>query len=298
MSYADRYIKFMSSGEMLQNDPTDVYSIIKSEEIRDFFKSHIRLNVFEREQIILKSFIPMQQKIDMVKKLALYGTEREDAVLNEHCSIFEKCMTDIFHPVERSIFIFECAELYIEDCCITEYRHLDGAFDTMEELFCEVRARFKNIETQVYGYITLLQIPRSGKSKNLFDFTIYWINGYWQVKDIMMYRKDMRSYGFSEEAIYQLFAYEFEHFPLPFENRSRLKLQTPFMEEPFYGILDSGCGYPEEWHHYLWDEKIVAAAEDVQGLYKGEWTKSCFPLSYLKLSLDGDYSTLDWVERA
>lgn len=29
MSYADPYIEFMSTDEMLQNDPTDVYSIIK-----------------------------------------------------------------------------------------------------------------------------------------------------------------------------------------------------------------------------------------------------------------------------
>ncbi len=297
MSYADRYIESMSSDEMLQNDPTDVYSIIKSWEIREFFKNHIKLDVFEREQIILKSFISMQQKINMIKELALHGIERETAVLNEHCSIFEKCMTDIFHPVIRSIFIFECAEVSFEDYYITEYKHIVGAFDTMEELLCEVKTRLKGIETKAYGYITLLQIPQSEKNKNLFDFTIYWIDGCWQVKDIMMDKKDMRRCGVSEETIEQLADYVFEHFPLPFENRSRLKLQTPFMEEPFYGILDSGCGYPGEWHHYLWDEKIMAAAENVEGLYTGEHMKSCVPLSYLKLSLDGDYSTLDWVER-
>lgn len=34
MSYADRYIEFMDSDEMNRNDPPDVYSIIKSSEIR------------------------------------------------------------------------------------------------------------------------------------------------------------------------------------------------------------------------------------------------------------------------
>ena len=47
MSYADRYIEFMSSDEMIRNDPSYVYTVIKSSEIRDFFKKHIRLNVFK-----------------------------------------------------------------------------------------------------------------------------------------------------------------------------------------------------------------------------------------------------------
>ena len=196
MSYAERYTEFMSANEMIQNDSSDVYSIIKSSEIRDFFKNHIRLSVLEREQIILKSYISMQRKISMIKQLALYGTEQDAALLKEHCRLFEKCMADIYHPVRSTVFIFEYVEPYFEDCRIKENRYLDGAFDTAEELLCKIKSGLKNIEMQSYGYITLLQIPQSGKSKNLFDFTIYWIDGCWQVKDIMMDEKDMLSCGF------------------------------------------------------------------------------------------------------
>ncbi len=71
-------------------------------------------------------------------------------------------------------------------CRIKENRYLDGAFDTVEEVFGKEESDLKNIEMQSYGYITLLQIPQSGKSRNLFDFTIFWIDGCWQVKDIMI----------------------------------------------------------------------------------------------------------------
>lgn len=298
--YADRYIEFMSSSERIQNDPSDVYATIKSLEIRNFFKNHIRLNVLEREKIILKSDISMQQKISMIKQLALYGSEQDAALLNEHCGILKKCMADIYHPAQRTIFILEYVEPYFEDCRIKKNRYLNGAFDTIEEVLCKAESDLKNIEMQRYGSITLLQVPRSGKRKNLFDFTISWIDDSWQVKDIMLDEKYLLSCGFSKKAVEYLLIWSFvslEHFPLPFEEKSQLKLQTPFMEEPFYGILDSGCGYMGEWHHYLWDKKIMTSIENVRDLYTRENMKNCVSLSYMELSLYSGYSTLDWVER-
>ncbi|MBD5495152.1 MAG: hypothetical protein HDR12_12495 [Lachnospiraceae bacterium] len=213
----------------------------------------------------------------------------------------------------------ECVETCFEGCRIKENRYLDGAFDTMEELLCKAesymsvgkaakervigelpcktKSGLKNMEMQLYGYITLLQILRSGKSKNLFDFNIFWIDGCWQVKDIWMDDKDMLSCGISKRAINQLSDRCLEHFPLPFEDKSRLKLQMPFMEEAFYGILNSGCGYPGEWHHYLWDENVMASSVNVRGLYTRENMNSCVSLSCMELS-NSIYSTLDWLEQA
>lgn len=297
MSYTDRYIEFMDADEMNRNDPSDVYSIIKSSEIREFFKHHIMLNVLEREQIILKSYISMQQKISMIKQLASYGAEQDAVLLDEHCNIFEKCMADIYHPAERTVFIYEHVEPYYENCRIKKNRCLDRVFDTVEELLCQVMADFKNMEMGLYGYVSLLQIPQSGKNKNPFDFTVFWIDGCWQVKDIVLNEKEMVSYGFSERAIDRIDR-GFGHFPLPFEDRSRLKLQTPFMKEPFCGILDSGCGYPGEWHHYLWDENIMTSIENIRGLYTRKNMTGCIFLSDIELYIGSGYSTLDWIERA
>lgn len=297
MSYTDRYIESMDADEMNRNDPTDVYSIIKSSEIREFFKHHIRLNVLEREQIILKSYISMQQKIGMMKQLAPYGTEEDVVLLDEHCRIFEKCMADIYHPAERTVFIYEQVEPYFENCRIRKCQCLDQTFDTAEELLCQVKEDFKNMEMKMYGYVSLLQIPPLGKNKNPFDFTVFWIDGCWQVKDIMPDKKEMMNCGFSERAI-DRYDWGVGHFPLPFEDGSRLKLQTPFMEEAFCGILDSGCGYPGEWHHYLWDEDIMTSIGNVRGLYTRENMKNCISLSDIELRINGSYSTLDWIERA
>lgn len=301
MSYADRYIEFLDADGIFQNDPTDVYSVIKSPEIRDFFKNHIRLNVLEREQLLLKSYISMRQKIDMLKKLAPYGTEQEADLLNGHCAVLEQCMADIYQPNKRSIFVFECAEPYFEDCRIMEMKHINGFFDTMDELIHEIESCFRNSETQLYGYITVLQLPRSGKTRTPFDFTVFWINGSWQVKDIIVDAGHMVKLGFAEKAVRGLDGYsmsELVHFPLPFENGNRLRLQTPFMEGPFYGILDSGCAFPGEWHHYLWNEKNAVSLKNKKNLYTRKNMKNCVSLSSIELSIYSGYSTLDWLERA
>ncbi len=83
-----------------------------------FFKNHIRLDILEWEQILLQSYVSMQQKISMMKELALYGTDYEFGLLNEHCAILEQCMSDIYQPTRRSVFVLECVEPYFEDCHI------------------------------------------------------------------------------------------------------------------------------------------------------------------------------------
>ncbi len=154
---------------------------------------------------------------------------------------------------------------------------------------------------QLYGYVTLLQIPRSGKTKTPFDFTMFWMDGEWQVKDIIVDKEYMIQSGFSEknmEGSDQDNRFMPRHFPLPFENGERLKLQMPFMEEPFYGILDSACGYPGEWHHYLWNENIMALLENKRNLYTRENMEKCVNLSHMEIFVYNGYSILDWLERA
>ena len=61
--------------EDYEDNPTDVYSVIKSSEVRDFLRNEAKLDIFEKEQIILHSYIPVRQKIAMLKQLADMGNE-------------------------------------------------------------------------------------------------------------------------------------------------------------------------------------------------------------------------------
>ena len=61
----------------------DVYSIIRSAEIREYFQKEDCMGIFEKEQLINHSLISLQQKETMLKQLSETGNE-EDKGLVEH----------------------------------------------------------------------------------------------------------------------------------------------------------------------------------------------------------------------
>ena len=70
---------------------------------------------------------------------------------------------------------------------------------------------------------------------------------------------------------------------MPFEDGSRLKLQLPFMEEPFDGIISSVDAYG--WYNNLYDENDPEREQFIS-------------LSYAEINMCSRYSPLDWIERA
>lgn len=126
--------------------------------------------------------------------------------------------------------------------------------------------------------MTVSQLPQDAKVKEAFRFTLYWIDGSWQIKDLEIDEKDLEAQGVSEDTVrqYGFWGLTTRH-PLPYKVGDRLKLQLPFMKVPYYGILGSekdgnGC-----WYHWLNDWEI--------------------DLSYAEIDLTSRYSTFDWIER-
>lgn len=106
----------------------------------------------------------------------------------------------------------------------------------------------------LYGLVSVVQVPQDEKLRTPFAFTLFWIDGKWQIKDISAYdEKCLKVRGFSEDTVFR-FDTTRGSYPLPFENGSRLKLQLPFIEEPFYGILSSEKDGYGQWYHHLYDE--------------------------------------------
>ncbi len=299
MSGLSQQKEHTGSDEKNPDAPFDVYSVIRSPEIRDFYRNNGKLDISKQGEIVLHSYIPMHRKIGMLKTLALQEKETEGGILDDVCSILKKCMDDIYVPAERTVFILEYVISAFEDYGFHDKNSVDGFYDTAEEMFCHIEKSFEGSGRYAHGYVSLLQVPQSEKTKNPFDFTVCWLDGQWQVKDIMMeedYLKSLINHGIREEAAGLLDYYDtavFEHFPLPFADGSRLKLQTPCMSEAFYGILGSRYDpWHDEWYHYLLDENKPEPPEN-EG-----YRKNSVSLHSIELDDFSGYSTLDWLERA
>lgn len=283
--------------EMRQEETLDVFSVIRSPEIREYYWENVRLDIWEKKQLILCSYLSMTQKIRMAKQLALQGTEQERKVLLEACGVLEKCMADIFEPEEPTVFAvsYVVPDFNFPECRFEEKSELEEFFATAEELLASIQKCYESGEEGIYVRVNVIQLPQIGKLKQPFDFTVFWLDGCWQVKDILLHhvRVTEDEAGSAEwQANYFYDTYTFEHFPLPFEDGCGLKLQTPFMEKPFYGILDSQYDGVCEWHQYLWDEEEAKLPE-----VKREIRKSVVLHEQFLGSFSG-YSPLDWTERA
>lgn len=272
----------------------DAYSLIKSPEIRDFFRTSKKLGIFDQEQVILHSYIPLRQKMAMLKQLSYTGDEGEAALINEMHDFIAGYLEQICNPAVRTVFSLECVDTYLENGNIKTGREYWGVFDTVDEVVMKMEELIEDMEENEissHGLVSVVQVPRDEKLRQPFEFSIFRINGEWQVKDIFIYDIDRftaHDSSISENTSFRFSNNAFSH-PLPFEHGSRLKFKLPFMEKPFYGVLSSKKDENGNWHHYLYDDNT----EEQEGT-----RSNVIDLSYMEVNQYSGYSSLDWIERA
>jgi hypothetical protein len=267
------------SGNADRDDAFDVYGVIRSEEIREYYRKEDPMGILEKEQLILHSYTSVEQKVTLLKELSRTCSKEESRMLDEMRRVYEKYIRQLRHPDVRTIFLLEYVEQGYDEGRIIVPGVLGGAFDTVEEVEGELTKIYGGVEEMVFGRVTVLQVPKKEKVKEAFCFGLFWIDGKWQVKDFSVREEVLKAQGVSADTVERFCEYSMRH-PLPFENGCRLKLLLPFMKEPVYGILESekdgnGC-----WYHFL------------------NVGNESFDLSYSKIDLTSEYSSLDFIERA
>ncbi len=265
-----------------RDDAPDVYSVIRSAEIRDYYRKKGVFTIFEKEQLILHSFIPVQQKTDMLRRLSKVGSVEESCRIDEMCRLYSAYIDMVHYPAVRTVFILECNEWSQDGSRIDAGTWGVEAYDTVSEITGEMDRIYGGMETKANACVTVLHVPQDGKVKEAFQFTIFWIDGKWEIKDLYVEDRELEMQGVSKDTIYRYGDDSLYH-PLPFESGSRLKLQLPFMERPIYGILESELDGNGCWYHFLFCE--------------GEGLPS-FNLTSAEINLTSGYSSLDWIGRA
>ncbi len=262
-----------------RNNTFDVYGVIRSEEIREYYRKEDPLGIFEKEQLILHSHTSVERKTALLKELSRTCGGEESRRVDEMRRVYEKYIEQVRHPHVRTVFLLEYAEQDCDGGRIIALGVLGGAFDTVEEVEGELTKVYGGMEEMVFGRITVLQVPQKGKVKEAFCFNLFWMDGKWQIKDLSVREEELKEQGVSSDTAERFCEYSMRH-PLPFENGSRLKLLLPFMTEPVYGILESEKDGNGHWYHFL------------------NVGNESFDLSYSKINLTSEYSSLDFIERA
>lgn len=267
----------------------DIYSVIRSPEVREYYRREDPFGIFEKEQLILHSYTSVQQKAALLEQLLKVGNEQERRKISEMCRVFRDYIERIYHPTVRTLFLLEASRLTWDEGGIDTMKYgLDGVYETIDELIAGM-ADCYGCEEKYCADVVVVEVPQGKKATTPFGFSLYLIDGKWEIKDIRLgYEfESLRAKGFHKDTEERFRDCCGGRHPLPFENGCRMKLQLPFMEEPFYGTLRSELDKCGTWYHFLYyvDERSYEGTSYVE-------------LSLWEINQVSDYSSLDWIERA
>lgn len=268
----------------------DVYSLIRSAEIRDYYRRENVCDNWEKKAILIQhGYIPVQQKAAMLRQLSRTGTVEEKRLTEEMCLIYSQYIDMVYHPSVRTLFVVESTTLWWDAVAgrIDDNLSLGGVYESLDEVIAQMEEFCGNKREKARARVTVLHVPPDEKVKEVFQFDLFWIDGKWEIKKFSINDGALRTQGINDDAI-DFFDYAggCQYHPLPFENGCRLKFRLPFMDEPVYGTLESELDGNGCWYHFLY-------FDDIDGVSGGS-----VMLTNAEIDLTSGYSSLDWIERA
>ena len=294
---------------------TDFYNLIRNEEIRNFFRENDVLGYDgDKAMLICHSYLHVDKKISLLRELSqVVNNDHIKEEIANSIQFGNEALEIIKKPLERCLYVLIipgiqwthddefCQSLYV-------YNDLSMYADTFEEVLNLAKSIDPNQSIE-FG-LEVIRFPE-GKERNDeqedadITVTLSWIDGKLDILGFDLYT-DWKSLGVRSDK-YNYFTRDFEHFPLPFEDGCQLKIQTPIMQKPIFGVLKKErfpeWGEEKDWVK-LYGKKVLV-----------EWTHELYPvntppedrsyennldrieLTFQQIDMISEYSVLDWVER-
>lgn len=298
----------------------DVYSLIRSEEVREYLRKHRKFTVLEQEVIIRNSYYTIEQKLVFMRQLlAEASKDGEDKgairLLEDRVRMYEFIVNFIHNPGDDVIYMAQ------EETDGYNICREDNDYRLSEKIYADTHyfRRFEDVIKYWEGAVgaeytvcvDMILLSERGAKYNADEIVQpLWFNmaiGLDGKVRIMSFGIDdawFERKGFLIDCFWD--NHEMFRSPLPFEHGSRIKLQTPKMLKPIYGVLDSSqdhCGF---WYHFLCVEDEEHDFNAVKKLMEEDkiWVEynnrqvDVIDLSYPQLDMFDNFLTYDWIESA
>lgn len=288
----------------------DIYSIIQSKMVGDFLRNNRIFSALEQEYLIRKSYHSIEQKLIWMKELLKDSAGEADPILAERVRLFETIIDFIYKPNEDVLYLtFEDFTGYSErnvnnyelSRSIAPVTHYFKTMDEVMRYWSVDVGKSREVLIRVDMVCTSQWKAQSDELEQPVWFTIVNKNGKLQIMNVGISREWFLRKGFSKLCLQKYSINEFRS-PLPFENMERVKLQTPTMGNPIYGVMDSSKDCFGCWYHFFLCEDSLHDAEALRKIITG---RNVYPkeleyidLSYPLLEPCEDYLTYDWIELA
>lgn len=285
-------LKAITKEEMIdKNGKLDVYSFMRSTEIREYMRRNKTFDLEDTIYIILKSMNPYDIKLEALRLLAT------DKDLSEHdrrhalyvVKYTERILQEICHPDSPTILsVMECyttepIELNTYDASIHEYNNEDY-YSSYQE-FIEYNSKdIPEEDEELPRYETNIVYPgKDTLHNNPICFSATWFDGVIGIYSIVVEDNWGEDLGFKESITDYYWTGHAGRYSLPYPSMSKVKLQTPFMQEPLLGILESSLDGLGCWYHFFYPYT------------KHGLSKKLLDFSYHSLDLSDDFTVFDWL---
>lgn len=232
------------TGRIKPEDSLDIYSLIRSEEIREYYRNKVELSAEVKESIITCCYQSLHKKWKLLQMLAAQLEGEEQRKVEEMAALHEwmakvfyypaLCYadSDAFYAVNKLAFDNTpdftgsqaklCDEYIVETVYFSSINEVKKYLDSCTE------------EHILYTVDVVIK-PIREKSWQPIRYVVAKIDG--AVEPIQCY-VDMDFEGEIEwkEAL-DRYQSDTLHVDLPFEHGCRVKVQLPMMTEPVYGVL-------------------------------------------------------------
>ena len=314
----------------------DIFNLIRSREIREYFRKNWKMNIEQKLSLIARSYVDISVKIDYLHHLAEECNRRDRALVRDMIKYMELGYRSIIQPEASALYILHIqgydgpnledeADFDLNDAlCVYSYRN--EYFTSYNEVINYVEIERDGSATIDWGaYVEQINFPfseeqldekRDGLSRQYAEdwgFWLFWSDGKWILKNFEKYLGSRlgvdemelwcKKIGISKDVVDMSTRFDYHElghqFSLPFERGTKLKLQTPFMYKPIFGIFDSYC--PSGINHiYLCAEDSFPFDKSLENTPEEERVNgNHLILSYQMLTGDSNiFSTWDWLERA
>lgn len=287
-----------------------IYDLMRSEEIREFYRNNIELNVEEQECVIMNCYKSLKEKLELLKRLYENIPEENKQDIREMITLYELVNTIYYNPYEffgdeyRFIYVlhdlrFECDILGVEAAALESnlfyyYSNSIEYFDNLEKM-----TEFMN-EGEYNKYndpviVDIIAIPLNGEiSQTPISFICQNINGNIEPSMISLDKKANIFNKYNISNAIEKYDSSFRYKGMPFKTGDRIKFKLPFMSEPFYGIISCEQDYPIDpnscWYNFVYKDGTKVEEFDKVPIL--------FNMSYTNIKLTSTYAVFDWLERA
>ncbi len=279
---------------MVQIKNFDIYSLMRSQEIQEYYRSNIQLSVKQQISVITSCYQSLEEQRALLEwlynKVALVDQQQVKQMMN----LYDWMLSLIYFPekiyfgsrylyiVKRKVSKGYSLHNYFREGLIESYTDELSYCNNMSEVMDYIKS---NTESHYTFYVDLIILLEDKSYITPLEFVVANVNGEYSV--LRCYMDDMIEKCEDWKPAIEQYHNIYWHIELPYEAKSRIKLQLPFMDKAVYGILEkeedgNGC-----WYNFLYPDE----REEMQSI-------NFLDLSYIRIGVVSEYSTFDWIERA